>query len=86
MSIENHSFCFTGKIETINPETEKSFTRDRMKEIVIENGGIVKSSITKDLDYLVQIDPESNSLKSLKAKELGVKIISEKQFFEMLKD
>ena len=84
MSIKNKSFCFTGKIETINPETDKSFTRERIKEIVLEHDGIVKSSITQDLDYLVQIDPESDSLKSLKAKNLGVKIISEKQFFEML--
>ena len=86
MSISNKIFCFTGKIETINPETNESYTRNQVKEIVLEHDGIVKSSITQDLDYLVQIDPESSSKKSLKAKELGVKIISEKQFFEMLDD
>jgi NAD-dependent DNA ligase len=55
-----------------------------MEELVIQNGGTV-GAVTKNLSYLVQADPSSQSTKTQKAVKLGVVILSEKKFFEMLK-
>lgn len=69
------SFCFTGKLSII--------TRDEASQWVKDAGGIVKSSVTKDLTYLVTNDGESNSSKSKKAKELGITIMSEDEFMAL---
>lgn len=61
-SFLNKKFCFTG-------------TRDLIEEVA-EAGGIIKSGISKDLDYLVQKDANSVSSKSTKAQSLGIKVIS----------
>lgn len=76
------SFCFTGAILKID-EAGNKYTRERMEALVIENGGQV-SSVKKGLSYLVQADPLSQSSKSVKAKSLGINILSEVDFFKML--
>lgn len=55
-------FCLTG-------------TRMYIKEIE-SLGGIIKSGVSKDLDFLVQADPLSVSSKTKKAEEYGVRVIS----------
>jgi DNA ligase (NAD+) len=70
------SFCFTGEL--------KSLKRSQAEERVKSLGATVKSSVTKDLSYLVTNDPESGSAKNKKASEMGVKIISEENFLELI--
>ncbi len=70
------SFCFTG---------EMTHTREDLEQMVEENSGEVKG-VSGKLTYLVQADPSSESSKSVKAKKLGTKIISEKAFLEMIGD
>lgn len=72
--LTGRSFCFTGEIEV---------GRSVAMRLAKENGGTVKSSVTKDLTYLVQADPKSQSGKSQKAHGYGVKIISGAEFLEM---
>lgn len=60
--IAGSSFCFTG-------------TRDYLDEVAAR-GGIIKSGVSKGLDYLVQKDATSSSGKTMKAEALGTKIIS----------
>lgn len=81
--LNGQSFCFTGAIERCD-ESGNRYTRDRMHEFVINNGGQVLTSVKNGLNYLVLADPTSNSSKTQKAKKLGVTLISEKQFFIML--
>lgn len=81
---EGKSFLFTGAIQKINEATGKRYTRDLMEELVRQNGGIVGKSVNKDLHYLVQADPNSVSDKTKKAKAIGVEIMSEDRFFEIL--
>lgn len=81
---EGKSFLFTGAIQKINEATGKRYTRDLMEELVRQNGGIVGKSVNKDLHYLVQADPNSESSKTQKAKSIGVEIMSEDRFFEIL--
>jgi DNA ligase (NAD+) len=44
----------------------------------------VKSSVAKGLTYLVTNDPKSGSSKNTKARQLGIKIITEKEFLALL--
>lgn len=69
------SFCFTG---TAN------LPRKVLELNVTENGGTVKSSVNKDLSYLVTNDTDLTSSKALNAKKFGVSIISEELFLKML--
>jgi DNA ligase (NAD+) len=70
------SFCFTGELT--------SMKRNMAEEKVKALGGSAKSSVVKDLSYLVTNDPESGSGKNRKARELGVKIIDEEEFLALL--
>ncbi len=65
------SFLFTGSLSKPRGELEK---------LVKDMGHKVVSGVTKDLDYLVAENAEGNSSKLTKAKKLGVKIITEKEF------
>ena len=46
--------------------------------------GIIKSSVTKDLSYLVTNDTTSGSSKNVKAAKLGIPVIDEKAFLELI--
>jgi DNA ligase (NAD+) len=74
-SLTGMSFCFTGEI---------SIRRGVAQKIVTELGGTVKSSVVKGLTYLVQADPTSQSGKSQKANQYGVKIISGEEFMKLV--
>ena len=56
-----------------------------MVEDIENNGGKVISSVTAKTDYLISNDSDSTSSKSKKAKDLGIPIISEVIFKEMMK-
>jgi DNA ligase (NAD+) len=71
------SFCFTGELRTMK--------RTAAEEQVRALGGSAKSSVVKDLSYLVTNDTESGSAKNKKARELGIPIIDEDQFLAMVK-
>ncbi len=70
------SFCFTGELVTMK--------RLDAEKLVKDNGGSPKSSVTKDLSYLVTNDTSSGSSKNEKARKFGVKVISEKEFLELV--
>ena len=59
------------------------FSRDELKNEIEANGGKVGSSISKKTDYVVAGDNMGPS-KLEKATQLGVKIISEDEFLELL--
>ena len=69
-------FVLTGKL--------KDYTRGEIKQIIQSLGGKVTGSVSSNTDYvLVGEDPGS---KRDKAQELGINIISEDEFREMIKD
>ncbi|MDR0452793.1 MAG: NAD-dependent DNA ligase LigA [Treponema sp.] len=76
LKLRGYSFCFTGELETMK--------RGEAEEKARAAGGSAKSSVTKDTSFLVTNDGESGSAKNLKARKLGIPIISEKQFLELL--
>jgi len=67
-------FVFTGKLE--------SFSREEAKRIVEELGGIASSSVSRETDYLVMGEEPGSKLE--KAKKLGIKVITEKEFKELI--
>ncbi|MDR0908345.1 MAG: BRCT domain-containing protein, partial [Spirochaetaceae bacterium] len=69
------SFCFTGELHSM----KRNEAEARVKAL----GGSAKSSVTKDLSYLVTNDPASNSGKNKKARELGIQVIDEDAFLKM---
>lgn len=73
--LKGKTFVFTGELE--------SMSREAAKEKVRELGGDISESVSKKTDYVVAgAEPGS---KYDKAKQLGVKIIDEKEFLAILK-
>lgn len=70
------SFCFSGAME---------HPRSYYQKIVTQQGDTNKTSVVKDLSYLV-CNEDRISNKSVKAEKYGVKIITEKEFLEMVGD
>ena len=75
-SLSGKSFCFTGTLRTM--------TRSQAQDLVRGAGGSITSSVTKTLSFLVTNDPESGSSKNRKAQDLGIPIITEEQFTQMV--
>jgi len=63
--------------------TLNSLTRDRAKAKIKELGAKVLSTVNKKLDFLVVGD--NPGTKYNKAKELGIKILTEDQFLKLIK-
>ena len=70
------SICVTGSL--------KFGSRNKFLEFAKEHGYESKSGVSKGLTYLINNDVTSNSSKNKKAKELGIKILSEADFINML--
>lgn len=71
---EGKTFVLTGGLE--------DFTRDHAAKLIKERGGSVSSSVSKKTDYvLAGSDPGSKYDKAL---ELGIEILNESQFKQML--
>ncbi len=73
--LSDRIFVFTGSLD--------NFSRNDAKEHVISRGGRVSSSVSKKTDYVVAgKDPGS---KLVRAEQLGLKILSESEFSEIVK-
>ncbi len=71
--LEGKSFLFTGTL---------SMPRKLAEKMVADNGGNIASSVSKNLTYLVA--GESAGSKLEKAKKLGIPVLTEQEFAEML--
>ena len=74
--ISGKKIMFTGKMES---------NRDEMKENAKSLGAKIGSSVTKSLDFLV-IGSKASAAKNAKAKKLGVRILTEKEYHKLLED
>ena len=77
-ALEGKTFCVTGRVHIWK-------NRDELSAAVTAAGGKVTSSVSSKTDYLVNNDINSASAKNLKAKELGIPIITEEQLQELMK-
>jgi len=74
-SLTGKVFVFTGALSIKRAEAEK---------MVVDAGGTVKGSVGKGVTHLVIADPQSNSSKAQKARQLGTTLIDEEMFLSML--
>ncbi|MBP8017058.1 NAD-dependent DNA ligase LigA, partial [Candidatus Gracilibacteria bacterium] len=74
LPLNGKSFCVTGSFPDIS--------RDEIHKIIEENGGETRTSVTKNLDYLV-VGSEAGS-KLAKAKEFNVQILSLEEFYKLI--
>ena len=72
----------TGKVVVITGSLELYENRNALKEAIEAKGGKVTGSVTAKTTYLINNDITSTSSKNKKAKELGVPIVTEKEFAE----
>ena len=78
--------AISGKTFVITGSLEHYENRNALKDFIESKGGKVSGSVSAKTDYLINNDITSNSGKNKKAKELGVKIISEDDFINLSKE
>ncbi len=71
----NKTFVITGKLD--------KYSRDEVEEIIEKHGGKASSSVSKKTDYVLAGEDAGSKL--TKAEGLGIKVISEEEFEEMIK-
>jgi DNA ligase (NAD+) len=72
--LSGNTFVLTGTLENLS--------REDAKELIRKNGGDVTSSVSKNTSYVLAGSEAGEKL--TKAQELGVKILTEKEFLDML--
>ena len=77
---------FAGVNFVITGSVEHFANRGEVKELIESMGGKVTGSVTSRTGYLINNDVTSTSSKNKKANELGIPIISEEQFLEMIQE
>ena len=73
--LDGASFVLTG--------TLYSMSREKAKEKILANGGIVLSTVSKNISFVVA--GENPGSKYVKAQKLGITILPENKFLEMIK-
>ena len=73
--LQNKTFVLTGEL--------KNFTRDEAKDMIRKAGGDISSSVSAKTDFVVV--GEKPGSKYEKAKELGLKIIGERELRDLIK-
>ncbi len=61
------------------------FRDKKLEEIIVARGGTVSTSVSKNTSLVVTNDPDSDTGKVKKARDLGVRVISREKFDEMIK-
>ncbi|MDD3252640.1 MAG: NAD-dependent DNA ligase LigA [Lachnospiraceae bacterium] len=75
--LAGETFVITGSVEHFA-------NRKVLQEVIEARGGKVTGSVTAKTTYLINNDVASNSSKNKKAKELGIPILSEQDFLELI--
>ncbi|WP_024739943.1 NAD-dependent DNA ligase LigA [Tenacibaculum maritimum] len=82
-SLENQTDKLAGKVFVVSGVFYQ-MTRNELKKSIEDNGGKVSSSISKKTTYVIAGDNMGPS-KLTKAQNLGIEIISEQKFIEMIR-
>lgn len=72
-----------GKVFVITGSVNNFANRDELKAYIESLGGKASGSVSSKTDYLINNDVNSTSSKNKKARELGIPILSEKDFLAL---
>lgn len=81
-SLVGLSVCFTGELESTIAGCEIS--RSNAALLAEEAGLVIKTGVSKKLDILVTVDPDSLSGKARKARDIGVRVMAEQAFWDAI--
>ncbi|PXV89388.1 DNA ligase (NAD+) [Lachnotalea glycerini] len=84
IEINESNLALKDKIFVITGSLNHYENRNELKSFIEEKGGKVTGSVTSKTNYLINNDTMSMSSKNKKAKELGVEIISEEDFMNLI--
>lgn len=84
--VEEEAQIFAGVNFVITGSVEHFANRNEVKEVIESKGGKVTGSVTSKTNYLINNDVTSGSSKNKKARDLGIPIISEEEFLNMLNE
>lgn len=73
--LKGKAFCITGDL--------MSGSRNEVSRRIEDAGGVVKSSVTRHVDFLIQ-GTETGRVKREKAEKLGIPVITEQRLYEMM--
>jgi len=68
--------CGTGKLY--------GYTRETLKQTVIDNGGLFQNSVTKKTDILVSGHYNTSASKTAKARTVGADVLTEAEFLKLV--
>ncbi len=80
--VDEEAQTLTGQVVVITGSLELYENRNDLKDAIEAKGGKVTGSVTAKTTFLINNDITSTSSKNKKAKELGVPIVTEKEFVE----
>lgn len=80
----NENLLLQGKVFVITGKLNQFKNRDELVAKIESLGGKVSGSVSKNVNYLINNDVTSTTGKNKKAKELGIQIISEQDFIDMI--
>lgn len=83
-SRQNTGKQLADKVFVITGAVEHFANRKALKDFIEKRGGRATGSVTGNTDYLINNNPASASSKNKKARELGVKIITEEEFLQLV--
>ena len=83
-TVEAVSDCLSGKTFVITGDVHQFANRREVQDLIEALGGKATGSVSKKTSYLINNDNMSSSTKNKKAKELGIPIITEEAFIEMI--
>ena len=84
VSENTEAAVFAGMTFVITGTVEHFANRKELQAVIEARGGKATGSVTAKTTYLINNDVTSNSSKNKKAKELGIPIISEQDFLNMM--
>lgn len=82
---EGEAAILQGKTFVITGSLQHFENRKQLEELIDKHGGKNAGSVSAKTAYLINNDNTSSSSKNKKARELGIPIITEEEFIEMLR-
>lgn len=84
--VQNNALLLEGKVFVITGSLEKFENRNALKSKIEQLGGKVTGSVTGKTHYLINNDVHSTSSKNKTAQELGVNILDEGGFLDLISE